>query len=308
LENFMAQPRTIRLFRKKPTTDLAAMDVMSAANGMLDETMFWDPPETVVRATERSAEASKGVGAAGYQPLAFRCAPKALKTSGRGYAKWCILTAAISFQLEDPEIFLRTLALWWGDEIHPQHPLPSTDEEWVAVWGTTAHEKARRTIFEDVLSSKYLQHMADAWEEKVAKDRSFGMEDAKRLVYFFHKGFNDPFLYKACRAVWQFCHPYRKAVDKTVPYNESVMQSIARELVPPSNPELLLPYIQSGEVVASEVAKSAFEPLKGFVRDDSIEQAARAFLVFHVKQHKIDEDELSFEWIASKIKSKTLDY
>ena len=287
--------RSVRLFRSnlaKFAKGLVA--VQNHAQKSLDASWVWETetPHDVAQSPPQPTVPAQDV-----RPLVLQFAPEGVAQSGSAYARWCIFTAALSFQVQDPKAFLLRLATWWGDGAHPQHAMPSSEVGWEAVFGENdVHLEARKVIFSELLASKTFQFMGQSWEEKVAMSREFNDCDAINLAKLFPKSFADPFLNKACRAIWQFTTPY---TQQGQPLNVKISGA--------TNPMLLAHLLKVGFVECNSLVLEKLET-KGFLRDEVLEQAVRGFLVFHVKPLEECLAGHSHEWMPNMIPSQTTDY
>ena len=291
----MTIARSVRLFRpnlKDFTAHLKAVCDFSSQSG--DESWVWFNDEYVAKPAA-SADAKVGTLAI---PMVFQSAPEGVKASGAAYARWCILTSALTFQLADPESFVKNLSAWWGSQSHPSLPLPDTDTLWSALFDKDdAWFSARKAIFTEITTSKWFQATGQMWEAKIAMGRGFNNEDMTRLANLFPKAFADPFLFKAQRAVWQFTQAYNAQGQK-----------VAVDLPGVSDVGMILDFIVSGKVKCHEVLEMKLKE-GGLIRDEIAEKAVRAFLLTNSKD-LFDENlkEGLFELKKSNVFHKTTDY
>jgi hypothetical protein len=230
--------------------------------------------------------------------LALIHAPKAIAENGMHYAKWSMLTAALSFQQADPVAFLRRLHCWWGEGVTPQFDSPPTsDVGWAALFEPTEDWfEARKNIFTEIVTHKQWARMGTAWEEKVAKACAFNAVDAMRLAKLFPKSFSDPFLFKAQRAIWQFTQPF-------IQFGQIVPVQIKGA----ANPMLLPLIADLEEIEFHPIAMSKAKEV-GFTRDEQSERAIRAFLSTNEVLVNNSLPFHAYEWLATDIKCQTTDY
>jgi hypothetical protein len=225
-------------------------------------------------------------------PLVLLHAPEEVKGVGSAYAMWCVLTAALSFQVKNSSIFLERLHAWWGDGLAPQYELPTSEIGWVAMFDKKddVHFEARCEIAKEIMSSKSWADIGKAWELKVASNRMFNQVDAIQLAKTFKKSFSDPFLLKAQRAMWQFVSPYKK-----------MGQEVELRISPMAHPQIVLdcPGV-SCHVVALEKFKRG-----NVMRDEAIDLAMRSFIVLDAGCVGRSD---SFEWLDCFPQQHTTDY
>jgi hypothetical protein len=226
------------------------------------------------------------------QPLCMVYAPQSVKESGEAYAKWCILTAAVSFQVVHPSMFLERMKTWWGSGSEPQYDVPTTKIGWSALFDKNGdrHFDARCEVAKEVMTSKSWSTLGKGWEAKIAHQRMFNTADALQLANAFKKSFSDPFLTKAQRALWQFVEPYKR-----------MGQSVEIRLTAMANPSVLLNQsYKSMNVVA-------MEKLRGgkLMRDELIDVSLRSFIILNPDSV---ENSKRFEWLAIEKQHNTTDY
>lgn len=285
----MKLARSIKLFRPNLKNFTAYLNTVSDASTTAeDESWVWVKNADVRR--QRCNAVS--------MPKSFNFMPDNAKSSGSAYARWSILTAALSFQLINVDDFLLKLQKWWGENEHPEKALPETDEQWSELFDSK--EKwfaARKAIFTEITTSKSFQAIGQAWESKLSMGRPFNLEDATRLAKVFPKSFADPFLLKAQRAVWQFTQVY-----------VSQGQKIDVSLSNTTNPDDLLSMMESGYADVHEVLKECLKS-GGLLRDEIKEKAVRSFLIKNNTIFKnIDDGTDCFEIKNSFIEHQTTDY
>jgi hypothetical protein len=275
--------RQVRLFRpnlEKFTKELSSVE--SHAKNNTNESWIWPTDVTTVSSVRPSVI---------QEPLVYTYAPTKIKSSGSGYARWCILTAALSFQVHDAKLFLKHLSLWWGDGEHPINKIPTTDNEWRAIFLEDESFDARKQIFTEIMTSKYFQTIGLSWESKIATSRVFNQLDALQLAKLFRKSFSDPYLTKAQRAIWQFSVAFLR-----------LGQNVVASLSPNASPLLVVDSPSIGiHPVAIEKLSSG-----DLYRDDSIESSIRSFIIMHPD---LVNGSLSFEWpLLQENVSHTTDY
>jgi hypothetical protein len=262
--------RQVRLFRpnlEKFTKELSSVE--SHAKNNTNESWIWITGDTAVNSVRPSVI---------QEPLVYTYAPNKIKASGSAYARWCILTAALSFQVHDAKLFLKHLSAWWGDGEHPIHTLPNTDNEWLAVFLDDDAFDARKQIFTEIMTSKYFQTIGLSWESKIATSRVFNQLDALQLAKLFKKSFSDPYLTKAQRAIWQFSVAFQR-----------LGQNVVTSLSPNASPSLVANNQSIGIHPVATEKLSAGE----LYRDDSIESSIRSFIILN--PHLVSGS-LAFEW------------